>query len=84
MSNVWKGSAMKVDDPHLLIASQFNIYLEKECSSVCKSEVDRYLADRCEASNEEKFDILRWWKVNSSSIECCPKLHVMSWQYPSL
>ncbi|CAL5361786.1 unnamed protein product [Camellia sinensis] len=62
MSNVCEGSAMKVDDdcddPHLLIASQFNTYLEEECSSLCKSEVDRYLADRCEASNEEKFDIL--------------------------
>ncbi|CAL5321262.1 unnamed protein product [Camellia sinensis] len=70
MSNVCEGSTMKVDDdcddPHLLIASQFNTYLEEECSSLCKSEVDRYLADRCEASNEEKFDILGWWKVNSS------------------
>ncbi|CAL5331346.1 unnamed protein product [Camellia sinensis] len=70
MFNVCEGSAMKVDDdcddPHLLIASQFNTYLEEECSSLCKSEVDTYLANRCDASNEEKFDILGWWKVNSS------------------
>ncbi|KAL7190893.1 hypothetical protein ACSBR2_023046 [Camellia fascicularis] len=36
------------DDPHLLIKSQFNTYLDAEFSIMCKSEVDKYLADCCE------------------------------------
>ncbi|XP_059436761.1 zinc finger BED domain-containing protein RICESLEEPER 1-like [Corylus avellana] len=30
----------------------------------CKSEVDRYLSDRCEATTQD-FNILLWWKVNA-------------------
>ncbi|KAL7231759.1 hypothetical protein ACSBR2_009904 [Camellia fascicularis] len=54
------------DDPHLLIESQFNTYLDAEFSIMCKSEVDKYLVDCCEGVRDEKFEILGWWKANSS------------------
>ena len=53
------------DDPHLMIESQFNTYLDAEFSVMCKSEVDKYLADCCEGVRDEKFEILGWWKANS-------------------
>ncbi|KAL7166879.1 hypothetical protein ACSBR2_037529 [Camellia fascicularis] len=68
--NVSAASEMEVDDdcddPHMLIAAQFNTYLEEEYSVVCKSELDKYFADFCEGSKDENFDILGWWKSNSS------------------
>ncbi|KAF5932160.1 hypothetical protein HYC85_028331 [Camellia sinensis] len=68
--NVSAASEMEVDDdcddPHMLIAAQFNSYLEEEYSVVCKSELDKYFADFCEGSKDENFDILGWWKSNSS------------------
>ncbi|KAL7230363.1 hypothetical protein ACSBR2_008785 [Camellia fascicularis] len=68
--NVSAASEMEVDDdcddPHMLIATQFNSYLEEEYSVVCKSELDKYFVDFCEGSKDENFDILGWWKSNSS------------------
>ncbi|CAL5414902.1 unnamed protein product [Camellia sinensis] len=68
--NVSEASEMMIDDdcddPHLLVASQFNSYLEEEDSILCKSEVDKYLAESCVGSIDENFDILGWWKTNSS------------------
>ncbi|KAL7254645.1 hypothetical protein ACSBR1_008906 [Camellia fascicularis] len=68
--NVSATSEMEVDDdcddPHMLIATQFNSYLEEEYFVVCKSELDKYFADFCEDSKDENFDILGWWKSNSS------------------
>lgn len=32
----------------------------------CKSELDRYLLEACEDPMKEGFDILDWWRVNSS------------------
>ncbi|GFZ21728.1 hypothetical protein Acr_29g0008900 [Actinidia rufa] len=54
------------DDPHALIACQFSSYLEEEYSSVCKNKVDKYLRDYCEGAKNVTFDILAWWKANSS------------------
>ncbi|GFS42082.1 hypothetical protein Acr_00g0078000 [Actinidia rufa] len=55
------------DDPHALIAFQFSSYLEEEeYSSVCKNEVEKYLGDYCEGAKDVMFDILAWWKANSS------------------
>ena len=54
------------DDSHALIACQFSFYLEEEYSSVCKTEVNKYLGDYWEGVKDVKFDILAWWKANSS------------------
>jgi hypothetical protein len=40
-------------------------YLEEENDLECKSEVDRYLLDGCEATTKD-FDVLGWWKINAS------------------
>ncbi|KAK9291706.1 hypothetical protein L1049_019655 [Liquidambar formosana] len=40
-------------------------HLKKEDSMLSKSELERYLMDRCEVDGR-KFDILGWWKHNST------------------
>ena len=62
------------DDPHALIAFQFSFYLEEEYSSVCKNEVDKYLGDYCECAKDVMFDILAWWKANSSKYPALSRL----------
>ncbi|KAK9095763.1 hypothetical protein Sjap_021260 [Stephania japonica] len=44
---------------------QITRHLYEEESNGNKNEVDKYLAEICE-KNVEPFDILNWWKVNSS------------------
>jgi hypothetical protein len=50
-----------VDKIHNLISQ----HLEEENDLECKSEVDRYLLDGCEAATKD-FDVLGWWKINAS------------------
>ncbi|KAF7119359.1 hypothetical protein RHSIM_Rhsim13G0168600 [Rhododendron simsii] len=59
---------MANEDYHyrLSLASEFDTYLEQEYSSVCSSEVDKYLVDLCERRKNKEFDILVWWKNNSN------------------
>ncbi|KAF7145906.1 hypothetical protein RHSIM_Rhsim04G0141100 [Rhododendron simsii] len=52
-------------DDRLSLASEFDTYLEQEYSSVCSSEVDKYVNDLCERKDFPEFDILLWWKNNS-------------------
>ncbi|KAI8536422.1 hypothetical protein RHMOL_Rhmol10G0255800 [Rhododendron molle] len=53
-------------DDRLSLASEFDTYLEQEYSSVCSSEVDKYLNDLCERKDIPDFDVLLWWKNNSN------------------
>ncbi|KAF7147433.1 hypothetical protein RHSIM_Rhsim03G0160500 [Rhododendron simsii] len=53
-------------DDRLSLASEFDTYLEQEYSSVCSSEVDKYVNDLCERKDIPDFDILLWWKNNSN------------------
>ncbi|KAG5566732.1 hypothetical protein RHGRI_002319 [Rhododendron griersonianum] len=53
-------------DDRLTLASEFDTYLEQEYSSVCSSEVDKYLNDLCERKDIPDFDVLLWWKNNSN------------------
>lgn len=41
-------------------------HLADEDSVECKSELDQYLLEACEDLEKEDFDILDWWRVNSS------------------
>jgi hypothetical protein len=43
--------------------SLFSQHLVEENDLDYRSEVDRYLLDRCEATTKE-FDVLAWWKIN--------------------
>ncbi|KAG5565398.1 hypothetical protein RHGRI_001332 [Rhododendron griersonianum] len=45
-------------DDRLSLASEFDTYLEQEYSSVCSSEVDKYVNDLCERKDIPDFDIL--------------------------
>lgn len=44
--------------------SRFTQHLVEENDLECRSEVDRYLIDGCEATTND-FDILGWWKMNA-------------------
>ena len=46
--------------------NRFKQHLADEDSVECKSELDRYLLTSSEDPNMEDFDILMWWKMNSS------------------
>ncbi|KAF7125028.1 hypothetical protein RHSIM_Rhsim12G0047200 [Rhododendron simsii] len=61
-------------DRRLNLASEFDTYLEEEYSSVCSSEVDKYLGDLCERRDNPDFDILVWWKNNSNKYPILSKV----------
>ncbi|KAF7150091.1 hypothetical protein RHSIM_Rhsim02G0147200 [Rhododendron simsii] len=61
-------------DSHLNLAMEFDTYLEEEYSSVCSSEVDKYLGDLCERRDNLDFDILMWWKNNSNKYPILSKI----------
>ncbi|KAJ1687900.1 hypothetical protein LUZ63_019290 [Rhynchospora breviuscula] len=72
-SNEGLGS-MDVEDENYLkfVKSQFKRHLmEEECVET-KSEVTKYLTEPCENGDEKSFDILGWWKVNTS------RYHILS------
>jgi hypothetical protein len=48
------------------LASQFKKYLEEEGGVQKKKEVERYLGDDCEDSNDFKLDMLGWWRRNAT------------------
>ena len=45
-----------------------------------KNEVERYLVDGCEDPNDDKLDILGWWKINASKYKILSKVaqHVLA------
>ncbi|XP_041009356.1 uncharacterized protein LOC121253405 [Juglans microcarpa x Juglans regia] len=57
-------SADKVASRKAKIMAEFKQQLQLKDSLESKSELDRYLAERCEDENDS-FDLLIWWKVNS-------------------
>ena len=46
--------------------NRFKQHLVDEDSVECKFELDRYLLESTEDPDMEDFDILMWWKMNSS------------------
>ncbi|CAL5404674.1 unnamed protein product [Camellia sinensis] len=68
-SNVNEIVDMVVDenDPHSIVNSQFNSFLEGQISSSgSTSELDKYLGDIEKGGKNTQFDILEWWKVNAT------------------
>ncbi|KAI8552716.1 hypothetical protein RHMOL_Rhmol06G0288400 [Rhododendron molle] len=61
-------------DHRLNLASEFDTYLEEEYSSVCSSEVNKYLGDLCKRRDNPDFDILVWWKNNSNKYPILAKM----------
>ena len=60
--------------------ARFKRSLHKEDSLENLNEVERYLVDDCEDSNDDKLDILRWWKSNASKYKILLKVaqHVIA------
>ncbi|KAJ7956761.1 Zinc finger BED domain-containing protein RICESLEEPER 2-like [Quillaja saponaria] len=71
--NVDAAAAHNVEDECDNFAMEFMRELSKEKSMEGKSEVDRYLMESHEAISE-KFQILDWWKVNSTKYKVLAKL----------
>ena len=55
-------------------------HLHEEDSLENINEVERYLVDGCEDLNDDKLDILRWWKSNASKYKILSKVaqHVLA------
>jgi len=54
--------------------ARFKRHLHEEDSLENINEVERYLVDGCEDPNDDKLDILRWWKSNSSKYKILSKV----------
>jgi hypothetical protein len=77
-SQLPQDSSMKVeekDNDNLSLQSmnKFRKYLTSKSDIGNKSEVNRYLMEDVETINA-KFDILNWWKVNSSKFPILAKI----------
>uniref|UniRef100_A0A6N2KMT4 BED-type domain-containing protein n=1 Tax=Salix viminalis TaxID=40686 RepID=A0A6N2KMT4_SALVM len=54
--------------------ARFKRHLQEEDSVENKNEVERYLNDGCEDLDDDKLDILGWWKVNASKYKILSKV----------
>uniref|UniRef100_A0A2N9G4S1 HAT C-terminal dimerisation domain-containing protein n=1 Tax=Fagus sylvatica TaxID=28930 RepID=A0A2N9G4S1_FAGSY len=59
-------SASDTHDPWKSAVEEFQHHLAQEDSGECKTEVDQYLSEASEPPCALGFDILGWWRVNSS------------------
>ena len=53
-------------DPYVMVHSRYELFLEAEQSIGCSNEVDKYLAENCDGRMDVNFEVLGWWKDNSS------------------
>jgi len=54
--------------------ARFKRHLQVEDSIENKNVVERYLVDGCEDPNDDKLDILDWWKINASKYKILSKV----------
>ena len=50
----------------MMVHSRYELFLEAEQSVGCSNEVDKYLAENCDGRGDVNFEVLGWWKDNSS------------------
>ena len=55
-----------IHDPWKSAVEEFQHHLAQEDNGECKTEVDQYLLEASEPPCALGFDILGWWRVNSS------------------
>jgi hypothetical protein len=72
---------MSETNPYAFIDSQYDLYLEVEQSMGCNNELDKYLVENCEGRKDVNFDVLLWWKTNSSRYQVLSKWLGMFWWY---
>jgi hypothetical protein len=60
--------------------ARFKRHLQEEDSVKNRNKVERYLIDSCEDLNDDKLDILGWWKSNASKYKILSKVaqHVLA------
>jgi len=60
--------------------ARFKRHLQEDDSMENKNEVERYLVDGWEDPNDDKLDILGWWKINASKYKIFSKVgqHVLA------
>ncbi|XP_050115467.1 zinc finger BED domain-containing protein RICESLEEPER 3-like isoform X1 [Malus sylvestris] len=61
------------DQCHHERISKFLEFKEKK-GLLVRNEVDRYLSDTCENPADDKFDMLHWWKVNSTKYQMLSRI----------
>jgi hypothetical protein len=61
-------------NPYAFMDSQYDLYLEAEQSMGCNNELDKYFAENCEGRKYVNFDVLLWWKTNSSRYQVLSKM----------
>ncbi|XP_028104475.1 zinc finger BED domain-containing protein RICESLEEPER 2-like [Camellia sinensis] len=62
------------NDPYSLVNSQFNSYLEGQCTSGSKSKLEQYLSEVEHFAKNQTFEILAYWKVNATRYRVLPQL----------
>ncbi|XP_028126273.1 zinc finger BED domain-containing protein RICESLEEPER 2-like [Camellia sinensis] len=62
------------DDPYSLVDSQFNSYLEGQCTSGSKSELEQYLFEVEHFAKNQTFEIFDYWKVNATKYRVLSQL----------
>ena len=53
-------------DPYVMVHSRYELFLEVEQSVGYHNEVDKYLTKNCDGRRDVIFEVLGWWKDNSS------------------
>ena len=53
-------------DPYVMVHSRYELFLEVEQSVGYRNEVDKYLTKNCDGRRDVNFEVLGWWKDNSS------------------
>ncbi|XP_075652751.1 zinc finger BED domain-containing protein RICESLEEPER 1-like [Castanea sativa] len=52
--------------PFVMVHSRYELFLEAEQSVGCSNEVGKYLVENCDSRRDVNFEVLWWWKDNSS------------------
>jgi hypothetical protein len=71
-----QGSSIKIEETesaNLYFMNRFHKYLSYKSDIESKLEFDRYLIEDVEKANAN-FDILNWWKVNSTKFPILAKI----------
>jgi hypothetical protein len=75
-SELSQGSSIKIEETesaNLYFMNRFHKYLSSKSDIESKLEFDRYLIEDVEKANAN-FDILNWWKVNSTKFPILAKI----------
>ena len=61
-------------DPYVMVHSRYERFLEAEQSVSCSNEVEKHLAENCDGRKYVNFEVLEWWKDNSSRYQVLSKV----------